>query len=130
MPETVELRVSRGGLAGHDALHIRVGHAQPADGASGVTNRDVMYLIMTDRFADGDLTNDGPSAHVAAADPRAVQERANPLGWHGGDLRGVDRHLDYLQQLGITTVWITPVYQNHQANAYHGYSATDAFRCR
>jgi neopullulanase len=89
-----------------------------ADNFVGFSSKDVMYLIMIDRFADGDQTNDGPD-HAA--------ELAKPRGWHGGDLRGITQHLDYLQQLGITTVWITPVYQNHNNQSYHGYGATDMY---
>jgi neopullulanase len=88
----------------------------PHNGFAGFSSKDVMYLIMTDRFADGDVSNDGPEA-----------ERSKPRGWHGGDLKGITQHLDYLQQLGITTVWITPVYQNHEAQSYHGYGATDLY---
>ncbi len=88
------------------------------DGLAGFSSKDVMYLIMTDRFADGDPSNDGPD-HAA--------QQAAPRGWHGGDLRGVTEHLDYLQTLGITTVWITPVYQNHGAQSYHGYGATNLY---
>jgi neopullulanase len=85
---------------------------------AGFSSKDVMYLIMIDRFADGDPTNDGPD-HAA--------QLAKPRGWHGGDLRGIIQHLDYLQELGITTVWITPVYQNHGSQSYHGYGATDMY---
>ncbi|RRA50186.1 alpha-amylase [Acidipila sp. EB88] len=88
------------------------------DGMAGFSSKDVMYLIMTDRFADGDPDNDGANHQ---------EERANARGWHGGDLRGVREHLDYLQGLGITTVWITPVYQNHGRSSYHGYGATDLY---
>ncbi len=84
----------------------------------GFDPKDTIYLLMTDRFADGDPLNDGPN-HAA--------ELAKPRGWHGGDLRGVEQHLDYLQSLGITTVWTTPVYQNHGPEAYHGYHATDLY---
>ncbi len=98
-----------------------------ADGFAGFSSKDVMYLIMTDRFADGDLTNDGPDATSAATSPAAEAERLKPRGWHGGDLRGIIDHLDYLKTLGITTVWITPAYQNHEANSYHGYGATDMY---
>lgn len=90
------------------------------DGVAGFSSADVMYLIMTDRFADGDLTNDGTAAEHAA-------ELAKPRGWHGGDLRGISNHINYLQDLGITTVWITPVYQNHGPQSYHGYGATDMY---
>jgi len=103
-PETITITI--------DAPGGRVTH----DGFAGFSSKDVMYLIMTDRFADGDPTNDGPLA-----------DRSRPRGWHGGDLRGITQHLDYLQQLGITTVWITPVYQNHEADSYHGYGATDMY---
>lgn len=89
------------------------------DGFAGFSSKDVMYLIMTDRFADGDTSNDGP---------QHTTELVSPRGWHGGDLRGITEHLDYLQQLGITTVWITPVDQNHEANSYHGYGATDLYK--
>ncbi|MBB5340112.1 alpha-amylase family glycosyl hydrolase [Tunturiibacter gelidoferens] len=89
-----------------------------SDSFAGFSSKDVMYLIMIDRFADGDPTNDGPD-HAA--------ELAKPRGWHGGDLRGITQHLDYLQQLGINTVWITPVYQNRGSQSYHGYGATDMY---
>ena len=98
------------------------------DGFAGFSSRDVMYLIMTDRFADGDLQNDGPDARSAEDSAEAAAERAKPRGWHGGDLKGIEEHLDYLQKLGVTTVWTTPVYQNHEANSYHGYGATDLYR--
>ena len=68
---------------------------------SGFSSSDVMYLVMTDRFADGDPSNDPQPA-----------ERDQPRGWHGGDFRGLQQHLDYLQQLGVTTLWTTPVYDN------------------
>ena len=91
-----------------------------SDGFAGFSSADVMYLIMTDRFADGDLTNDGtPTAHSA--------ELAKIRGWHGGDLRGISNHIDYLQDLGVNTVWITPVCQNHGDESYHGYGATDMY---
>ena len=90
------------------------------DGFAGFSPADVLYLIMTDRFADGDLTNDGtPTQHAA--------ELARQRGWHGGDLKGIQQHINYLQDLGITAVWITPVDQNHGPQSYHGYGATDMY---
>jgi glycosidase len=87
----------------------------------GFSSADAMYLIMIDRFANGDRTNDHPPG-TRDNDPAA------PRGWHGGDLRGIEQHLDYLEQLGITTVWTTPVYDNTPSpQAYHGYSATDMY---
>jgi neopullulanase len=86
-------------------------------GFNGFSSADVMYLIMTDRFADGDPSNDEPAS-----------EQAKPRGWHGGDFKGIEQHLDYLQALGVTAVWTTPVYRNVPSpQSYHGYSATDMY---
>lgn len=126
-PETVTLRATRGGQQAI-AAYTFIARRAPSEGFAGFNSSDVMYLIMTDRFADGDATNDGAMATSAATSEDAADERAKPRGWHGGDLRGILQHLDYLQQLGVTTVWITPVYQNHRFDSYHGYGATDMFR--
>lgn len=84
----------------------------------GFNTSDAMYLIMPDRFADGDSTNDEPE-----------YDRSRPRGWHGGDLRGIEQHLDYLKDLGMTTIWTTPVYKNGPTpESYHGYGATDMYR--
>ncbi len=126
-PETVTLRATAG--KEHAETRYTFAAQRPAsDGFAGFSSRDVMYLIMTDRFADGDLQNDGPDAHSAESSEAAAAERAKPRGWHGGDLKGIEAHLDYLQQLGVTTVWPTPVYENHEASSYHGYGATDMYR--
>lgn len=125
-PETVTLRITN--RSGHtEAPYTFVARRAPNEGMAGFSPRDVMYLIMTDRFADGDLANDGPDARSAADSAEAVAERAKPMGWHGGDLRGIAQHLDYLQSFGVTAVWPTPVYQNHSLVAYHGYHATDYY---
>jgi glycosidase len=90
---------------------------EPAAAHAGFSAHDVMYLIMTDRFAQGD------AAHTATS-----AERAAPRGWHGGDFRGIEDHLDYLQQLGVTTLWTTPVASNAtMPESYHGYAATDLY---
>jgi neopullulanase len=124
-PETIEIRVQRGA----DHLDARYSFAaRRFDGMAGFSSSDVLYLIMTDRFADGDLSNDGPEANLNAVAPDALSERAKPRGWHGGDLRGILQHLNYLQQLGVTALWITPVYENHEAESYHGYGATNLYR--
>lgn len=126
-PETVTLRVKRAGKSAEAPYSFGV--RKPASaGFAGFSSADVMYLIMTDRFADGDLNNDGPHAQDAASSAMAVAERAKPRGWHGGDYRGILEHLDYLQQLGVTTIWITPPYENLGAESYHGYHATDMYR--
>jgi glycosidase len=86
----------------------------------GFSRDDVMYLVMPDRFADGDSSNDKPAAVVNRADPRA---------YHGGDLRGIQDHLDYLRDLGVTTIWLTPIVDNADETGrdYHGYGAVDEY---
>ena len=125
-PESVLLHV----VQGTEQMDVPYTFAAPrraGEGMAGFNPRDVIYLIMTDRFADGDLGNDGLDGHSSASSAEALAERAKPRGWHGGDLRGVMGHLDYLKGLGVTTVWITPVYVNGEANSYHGYGATDLY---
>jgi glycosidase len=125
-PETVTLSARRG--SDHvERPYTFAARRAANDGISGFSSDDAMYLIMTDRFADGDLTNDGPLGHSDATSPEAAAERSKSKGWHGGDLRGIEQHLDYLQKLGITTIWPTPVYQNHGPEAYHGYHCTDYY---
>lgn len=126
-PETVTVTATN--AAGQASMPFRFEQRHAAtDGFAGFSSKDVMYLIMTDRFADGDTANDGPNGHSAMNSTEAAAERSKPRGWHGGDFRGVMDHLDYLQDLGITTVWITPVYQNHdEPQSYHGYGATDLY---
>jgi glycosidase len=114
-PQAIRIRVTS--PAGSATAPFQLERRMPAAHA-GFSASDAMYLIMTDRFADGDLSNDPQPS-----------ERELPRGWHGGDFRGIEQHLDYLQQLGITTLWTTPVYDNDGGTqAYHGYSATDLYR--
>jgi neopullulanase len=87
----------------------------------GLTLDDVIYLLMPDRFANGDPTNDEPDEFPGSYD------RAKPRAWHGGDLRGVRDHLGYLKELGVTAVWLTPVVKNGVAEDYHGYGAVDLY---
>jgi len=94
------------------------------DAPKGFNAADVMYLILPDRFADGDTAND------RIADFKAPDDRSDAHAYHGGDLRGIAEHLDYLQQLGVTTIWTTPLYDNSAAqsgSSYHGYAATDMY---
>jgi neopullulanase len=87
----------------------------------GLTLDDVIYLIMPDRFADADPLNDEPAEFPGSHD------RGNPRAYHGGDLRGIEQHLDYLKNLGVTTLWLTPIVKNGPARDYHGYGATDLY---
>jgi glycosidase len=85
----------------------------------GLRKDDVMYLIMPDRFANGDLSNDDP------VEAKGYYDRNAPRAFHGGDLQGVTQHLPYLKDLGVTALWLTPFWKN--ANDYHGYGVTDMY---
>jgi len=87
----------------------------------GLALDDVIYLIMPDRFANGDPANDEPAGFPGSYD------RAKPRAYHGGDLPGIQTHLPYLQDLGITTLWLTPIVKNGAPQDYHGYSAVDLY---
>ncbi|MDR6920327.1 MULTISPECIES: glycoside hydrolase family 13 protein [Chryseobacterium] len=87
------------------------------------TSKDVMYLIMPDRFANGDETND------FQADLTEKADRKLPNGRHGGDLKGIIKNIDYIQNLGATAVWLTPVNEdNEKVYSYHGYAQTDLYK--
>jgi hypothetical protein len=87
----------------------------------GVSADDVMYLIMPDRFANGDPANDEP------AEAPGSHDRSKPRAYHGGDLRGIQNHLPYLKELGVNTLWLTPIVKNGAAQDYHGYGAVDLY---
>ncbi len=105
----------------------------PRTNFQGITTDDVIYLIMTDRFVDGDSTNNAPKDSSPEAN-----DRNNPRGFHGGDLRGVISQLRYLKDLGVTALWLTPWYDNWNGvnrcdkpwcpnTYYHGYHAIDYY---
>jgi glycosidase len=87
----------------------------------GLSLDDVIYLIMPDRFANGDPTNDEPAEFPGSHD------RSNSRAYHGGDLKGILGHLAYLKDLGVTTLWLTPIEKNGTAADYHGYGAVDLY---
>ena len=89
----------------------------------GVTRDDVIYLIMPDRFADGDPSNDMPKGAAPG-----TYDRNAPKAYHGGDLRGIQDHLPYLKELGVTTLWLNPIVDNDNVSeTYHGYGAIDLY---
>ena len=90
----------------------------------GITRNDVIYLIMPDRFADGDPSNDVPPGAAPG-----TYDRNAPKAYHGGDLKGITDHLGYLKDLGVTTLWLTPVYdQSDVTSDYHGYGAVNLYQ--
>ncbi len=95
------------------------------DARQGFDASDVLYLIMPDRFADGD-----PATNVISSMRFPVPiERNNPNARHGGDLKGIADHLDYIENLGATAIWLNPVLENDMpGGSYHGYATTDYYR--
>ncbi|MBR0042583.1 MAG: glycoside hydrolase family 13 protein [Bacteroides sp.] len=90
----------------------------------GFDASDALYLLMPDRFANGDTSND----QLQGMAPYEVN-RNNPDARHGGDLAGIEQHLDYFSELGVTALWFTPVLENNMpGGSYHGYATTDYYR--
>jgi glycosidase len=99
----------------------------------GFSPADVMYLIMTDRFCDGDPSNNDPPQS------RGIYDRRNKFYYHGGDLQGVINQLPYLKDLGVTAIWLTPWYDNYDhpnsielkdgkpSTGFHGYNPQDFY---
>jgi glycosidase len=141
----VDVEIPRKAKAGGYPLQIQTpaGNAQAdfrldeplstAGRFQGFSADDAIYLIMPDRFANGDTSNDDPVIS------HGLFDRKKGRYYHGGDLQGIIDHLPYLKSLGITTIWLTPVYDNtnslNQQQAvngeaiadYHGYGATDYY---
>ena len=90
---------------------------------AGFDSSDLIYLIMPDRFANGNPDGDShPETHEIA-------NRDDPGGRHGGDIRGIIDHLDYIQEIGATAIWSTPLCEdNDQEGSYHGYAQSDVYR--
>lgn len=90
----------------------------------GFTNADVLYMLMPDRFADGNPDNND----IKGMNPYKTN-RSQPNQRHGGDLEGIRHHLDYFKELGVTALWFTPVLENNSpGGSYHGYATTDYYR--
>ncbi len=85
---------------------------------------DVMYLLMPDRFSNGDTSNDYPKGMLERRNGRD-----SSFGRHGGDLKGVQNQLPYLKSLGMTALWLNPVYENDEPlESYHGYAITNHYK--
>jgi glycosidase len=99
----------------------------------GFSTDDVIYLLMPDRFSDGDSSNNDPPQS------RGLYDRANKFRYHGGDFQGIINHLPYLKDLGVTAIWLTPWYDNVNhpdeiekkeggtTTGFHGYGAIDFY---
>jgi glycosidase len=117
---TIQIATSSGKTSMNFSLLAR----EPSQGKfQGFSPDDAIYLIMPDRFADGDPSNDPPPASPGTYD------RSKSRAYHGGDFRGIRDHLDYLRDLGVTAIWLTPIVDNDNSSGqdYHGYGAVDEY---
>lgn len=112
---------------GNDVVLWPLGSRRPGNGtafANGATSADLIYLIMPDRFSNGDQSND----RVAGMRDQSLN-RDSVFERHGGDLKGVEDHLDYLKDLGVTAIWLNPVIENDMPNrTEHGYAFTNHYK--
>ena len=133
-PGKFRIILSGGGLPDEDVSY-ELRSRSPENGTrrvQGVTSKDFTYLLMPDRFSNGNPSNDN------IEDYRDKQsDRTNKFARHGGDLKGIKNHLDYFKELGITTIWLTPVVENDmpvqreagfEMSGYHGYWITDHYK--
>ncbi|MGH1363746.1 MAG: glycoside hydrolase family 13 protein [Calditrichia bacterium] len=89
----------------------------------GFSNKDIMYLVTPDRFANGDESND------TVQWMREKSDRTNKGGRHGGDIQGLIDHLDYIQDMGFTALWLNPLLENNMERySYHGYATTNYYK--
>ncbi|MCX6215523.1 glycoside hydrolase family 13 protein [Spirosoma sp.] len=128
---TLTIVGKRGGQTLTQPFELKARDRSPK--GQGVTAADFIYLIMPDRFANGDPANDKfPDMLDTQADTK------NPYLRHGGDFKGIINHLDYLKDLGVTALWLTPVIDNDETlkkegpdrnqAGYHGYHFTDHYQ--
>ena len=125
-PGTMKLNFEQGGKKKQVNYEIKR-RDMPGEARQGFTNADVLYMLMPDRFADGNVKN-----NVVKGMLDQLCVRTEPSLRHGGDLEGIRQHLDYFNELGVTTLWFTPVLENDMPgggghSSYHGYATTDYY---
>ena len=104
------------------------------DKRKGFDNSDVLYLLMPDRFAKGNLSTAPSSKERGTVKYNYVVDRSKPSLRHGGDIEGIREHIDYFTDLGVTALWFTPILENDSPDmmetwsTYHGYACTDYYR--
>ncbi len=111
-------------VSGQTRVTLPLLQRAPKEGRfQGITRDDVIYLIMPDRFADGDPSNNQPQGAAPG-----TYDRSGAKTYHGGDLKGIQEHLPYLKDLGVTALWLTPIDDNDDSTSdYHGYGAVDEY---
>ena len=138
VPGTIPVTFSKGKQKQTIGYELKKRTWNPADNP-GFDASDVLYLIMPDRFSDGDTTNNDLPASMRHDAPKSDSrinrgfgatgaDRSRPGARHGGDIRGMLDHIDYIDNLGVTAIWVNPVLTNNQpGGSYHGYATTDYY---
>ncbi len=97
---------------------------QDSELKEGFNSSDVVYLITPDRFANGDVSND-----IVKTLNETTLDRSNDYARHGGDIKGITNHLDYIADMGFTAIWSSPLLTNDmKSSSYHGYAMTDFYQ--
>jgi glycosidase len=121
-PGTLKLRFTGEGT--NILQEYKLLNREQREGAEGFDSKDVLYLIMPDRFANGDTSNDNWGEDIV--------DRSDSFGRHGGDFQGIQKRLDYIKNLGVTAIWLNPVLENkmpeNRYKSYHGYATTDYYK--
>ncbi len=129
----LDLKINKNATAGEFEIIFKKGKKtkgkytyvlnQKSEMQRGFSSADAIYLLMPDRFANGNTENDSEESMLEKAD------RKNLDGRHGGDIQGVINHLDYIKELGMTAVWLNPTIENNNKDySYHGYGITDFYK--
>ncbi len=126
-PGTVNLKFTAGGSKTTVKYQLKQRDMRGEE-RMGFSAADVLYMLMPDRFANGNGKND----NIKGLNPYSIN-RSEPSLRHGGDLEGIRQHLDYFTDLGVTALWFTPVLENNspdhgKQSTYHGYATTDYYR--
>lgn len=122
-PQTFNIQLKQGKKQTTIPYEIKQ-REQGAANREGFNSGDVLYLIMPDRFANGIPAND-----LVPGMLEAKVDRNNSFARHGGDLKGIENHLDYIEDLGVTAIWLNPIQENDmQEGSYHGYAITDYYQ--
>ncbi|MEM5538801.1 glycoside hydrolase family 13 protein [Olleya sp. AS48] len=133
----LDLNISESAKAGQFNIHFKFNEEKElvhtyevkarvieASDYQGFDSTDAIYLITPDRFANGDISND-----INESLKEKTIDRKDDYARHGGDLRGVIRHLDYIEAMGFTQIWSCPLLTNDMSrSSYHGYAMTNFYQ--
>lgn len=123
LPQTFTILLKQGKTTTEIPYELKA-RTHKGEDVKGFTSEDVLYLIMPDRFANGNPEND-----IVKDMLENEVDRNNSYARHGGDLQGIAKHLDYISDLGVTAIWLNPTQENDmKEGSYHGYAITDYYQ--